>query len=399
MAVKTVVFFNFVTHFGGAQQSTVLLCKRLKQFYNVYVIDAYGCCDLYLDAFRQTGIPTRVLLPNAEKLFIGYRGKPLLRMWNAVRQAPSLWAMRKKLSANIKEIKPDLVWTVSSKALCILASGFGLREFPVAVYALGWYKKNQVSSIGRWLIKNRTDGVLAISNPTKKALQSWGVRGEKIHVVYDGVELNSVTRPAPEGVNEVLPCLNSNFKILVPASFLWTKGQHTAIKAAGMLKQQGVDFVMWLTGGTALGGTSEYSDYLKKLIYENGLQGKVYLLGWIRDIKDLMRLSDVVVLPTYTEGLPRSIVEAMVLKRPVITTPVGGIPDLIVDGRTGLLFPVEDEKALSSCLQRIAGDRDLRLRLAESAYKRIYNEFHPDKQIRLVVEAFEKIITEKRKKN
>jgi glycosyltransferase involved in cell wall biosynthesis len=395
---KRVVFFDFVTSYGGAQQSTVSLCGRLKKVYDVYVIDAYGHCEKYLDGLSQFDVPVRVLIPDAEDLYIGHANKPLRRIWSAIKQLPTLWTLRKRLAENVRDIRPGLVWTTSHKALLFLALSSSVSKCAVAIYALGWFGKFQVPWIGRWLIKNRTDGILAISNPTKQALKSWGVRGDKIHTAYDAVDIDTILAQSRLDMKPVLPGANSDFKILVPARLLRTKGQHTAIKAAALLDREGFDFVMWLSGDVAVGDKSGYIDYLKKLIVENELEEKVFLLGWQKNIRDLMVVSDVVMLPTHTEGLPHAVLEAMVLKRPVVTTPVGGIPDLVVDGETGLLFPVDDEKALSSCLQRLINDKDFGRSLAEKAHRHVCEKFHPDRQIDLVLEAFERVMADKKAK-
>lgn len=396
---KRVVFFDFVTHYGGAQYSTVKLCGQLKQFYDVYVIDAYGRCEKYLEGLSQFDIPIRVLMPDTKDVYIGDTNKPLKRTWSIIRQLPTLWMLCKRLAENVRQIEPDLIWTTSPKALFFLALCPNTRQYPIVMYAHGWFRKFQVPWIGRWLIKNRTDGILAVSNPTKQALQSWGVNGDKIYVTYNNaLDLDLVQERNLKVLNESAPGPNSSFKILVPACLLWTKGQHTAIKAAVRLNREGVNFAMWFSGDIAVGDKSGYVDYLKKLIVENKLEEKVFLLGWRNDIHSLMRLSDTVLLPTHSEGLPCVILEAMVLKRPVVATPAGGIPDLVVDGETGLLFPIDDEKKLSRCLQRLIDDKDLGRRLAEKAYGHVYDKFHPDKQLGLVVAAFESAMADKKTK-
>ena len=90
-----------------------------------------------------------------------------------------------------------------------------------------------------------------------------------------------------------------------------------------------------------------------------------------------------------------SIMESMILKCPVIATPVGGIPDLIKDGQTGLLFPVEDEKALASNIEKLLEDRELYNTVADKAYEHIYENFNTEHHMKMVQEAFDIVIAGK----
>ncbi|HUV41695.1 MAG TPA: glycosyltransferase family 4 protein [Sedimentisphaerales bacterium] len=389
MKKHKVMFFDFVTHYGGAQQCTARLCAELKEYYNVSVADAYGCCNAYLETLSQSNVPVNVLLPEADSNFIGHRGRPFRRMVSILKQLPALTVLSKRLAKTVRQVKPDLIWTNSSKALFFLAASRCKRKCPVLMYAHGWYHKELVSPLTRILIRNCADGVLAVSNPTARALESWGVAAAKIHVVYNTVDFARIAEEGQNGVLEPVPGSDKKFKILVPAVLVQTKGQHTAVKAAGMLSAEGFDFSMYLAGDQAPGDATGYGDYLRKLISENTLAEKVFLLGWRTDIRALINYCDAVVLPTHTEGLPMSVIEPMILRRPVITTPVGGITDLIKDAQTGLLFDVDDNLSLAACLRKIMRHKELRTALADNAYQYINKCFSPARHLGLVHDALE----------
>ena len=84
---------------------------------------------------------------------------------------------------------------------------------------------------------------------------------------------------------------------------------------------------------------------------------------------------DVVALPSWTEGLPLVVLEAMAAARPVVATPVGGTPEVVLDGETGLLVPPRDPRALAAALQRLVDDADLRRRLGEAGKRRAVERF------------------------
>src|SRR5690606_24467933 len=90
--------------------------------------------------------------------------------------------------------------------------------------------------------------------------------------------------------------------------------------------------------------------------------GLVDILGERKDIASLYASASIVALPSYREGLPKSLIEAAAAGRPVVTTDVPGCRDAIEPG-TGLLVPVRDAVALADAIERLAGDRDLRRRM------------------------------------
>lgn len=100
-----------------------------------------------------------------------------------------------------------------------------------------------------------------------------------------------------------------------------------------------------------------------------GIDDKVQLLGWVRGARKsaLLEEAAVLALPSYNEGLPVAILEAMAAQLPVVSTPVGGIPDAIESGHSGLLVPPGNVAALTECLVQLLASPDERQRLATNA--------------------------------
>ena len=372
-----IVFFDFVIHFGGAPQLSADTAKRLAVDNEVEVVDVYGSCRQYLKVLQEAGIKTHVLLPEVKDIIIGYQNNKVRRLWELIRRIPLFWQLRKRLIRKIIEITPDVIWTNGIKSLSFLSTSWRLRKYPIVICAHGWYKREQVPAYGRWLIKHRTRGVLAVSNPTSENLQNWGVAREKIHIVFNSVDFENIINDANKEPCDLLPGINGFPHILVPATLLRTKGQHTAIKAVARLKSQGISPTLWLAGDV-VGNDYSYLEYLKDLAGELGVSENVYFLGWRDDIPAIMAQSDVVVLPTHTEGFGRVILEAMLLRRPAVATPVGGIKDLIQDGQDGLFFPVDDDKALAQHLVRLTTDSQFAAELIEKGYKTATEKFNPE---------------------
>jgi glycosyltransferase involved in cell wall biosynthesis len=103
-----------------------------------------------------------------------------------------------------------------------------------------------------------------------------------------------------------------------------------------------------------------------------GLSDRVHLPGWQSSerVRALLQAADILLLPSRQEGLPMAILEAMATGVAVVSTPVGAIPDAIIDGETGLLVPPGDTFALASAVLILLGDPELRRRLAANARER-----------------------------
>jgi glycosyltransferase involved in cell wall biosynthesis len=92
-------------------------------------------------------------------------------------------------------------------------------------------------------------------------------------------------------------------------------------------------------------------------------------------VPDLLAAADFFVLPSLTEGLPLSVLEAMAQGLPVIATPVGGIPEVVLEGEHGYLVPVQEDAALAEAMTRLARDPELARRLGEAGRRRVEERF------------------------
>jgi glycosyltransferase involved in cell wall biosynthesis len=118
--------------------------------------------------------------------------------------------------------------------------------------------------------------------------------------------------------------------------------------------------------------------WLDRYILEKNLQGTISIL-YTPFIHALIGLSDIVALSSEKEGIPRSLMEAMALKKPVVATDVLGTNELVQNGKTGLLVPFHDQDALNSALIRLVDDPALRKRLGDAGYHRIIEKFDEKK--------------------
>lgn len=122
-------------------------------------------------------------------------------------------------------------------------------------------------------------------------------------------------------------------------------------------------------------GDGETRGEVERLALRTEHRSAFVFAGALDDIAPLLSKLDLFVLATETEGLPVSIIEAMAMARPVIATSVGGIPEIVDDGVTGLLVPPGDDGALAAAIRRLLADRELAGRMGEAGRRRIRERF------------------------
>ena len=163
--------------------------------------------------------------------------------------------------------------------------------------------------------------------------------------------------------------------ILCVAAHNEVKGLDVLLRAVALLRSRGDDTPVVLAGDGPL--RPELEQLTKRL----GVADGVRFVGRqeLGPLRDLLQRCTLVVVPSRSESFGIAALEAMAVGKPVVATRVGGIPEVVVDGQTGLLVPPEDEEALCAAMHRLLGDRDLQLRLGRAGRLRVVEYFTADR--------------------
>jgi glycosyltransferase involved in cell wall biosynthesis len=166
--------------------------------------------------------------------------------------------------------------------------------------------------------------------------------------------------------------LKTRFRVLFAARLLWDKGLYEYVCAARELNTQGRDIEFLLAGDPDPGNPTSIP---RKTVHAWADEGLLNWVGHIEDMPALFHSVDAVVLPSYREGLPKSLIEAGSCGLPLITTDVPGCRDVVTDGVNGLLVPIRNSKALAAAIARLHDSPELAARLGLAARERALREF------------------------
>jgi glycosyltransferase involved in cell wall biosynthesis len=203
-------------------------------------------------------------------------------------------------------------------------------------------------------------------------------RRDDVHVVHCGLSedyLASDTHP-----------IGAAPQLVTVGRLSEQKGHWILLEAARLLAEDGIDFSLELVGD------GELRPDVEAMIAEHGLGDRVQISGWATEdeVADALRRSRALVLPSFAEGLPVVIMEALALKRPVISTYVAGIPELVSPGECGWLVPAGDPAKLASAMRAVlaADPADLD-RFGEEGAERVAQMHNVDVEAGRLIELFE----------
>ncbi len=190
-------------------------------------------------------------------------------------------------------------------------------------------------------------------------------------VMHNGIDLTNFTPGEGDpAIRAQLSGGRTGPLVVLSAAFRDFKGIPVAIKAWPAVRQRFPDAVLSLVGG------GELESDLRRLVADEGLGDAVVFAGVRTDMPEVYRCADVVLLPSlYGENLPTVLIEASATGRAVAASRIGGIPDIVIDNTTGLLFESGSEQGLADAVCRLLGDAELRQQLGAAARDRASDEF------------------------
>jgi glycosyltransferase involved in cell wall biosynthesis len=271
-----------------------------------------------------------------------------------------------RLRSLLKEVKPDVLHTylLHSNVLGrIVGRLTGVPTIIGSERTIG-----QARYWGRLLTKltNPLTDAVEVNSQTGAIVieDSLGVPREKIELVKSGVNLDEFSKPTKGAeIRTELGLIQDQHLVLYVGRLRPVKGVEFGIRAFALVKNKRPNLYM------ALAGEGEQLCKLQNLVNDLGINNHVKFLGVRNDLPDLLAAADSILIPSLNEGFPRTAIEAMAAGKPIVATRVGGIPEAIIDGKTGILVPAKDIPAMAEALISLIDDALLRERLGAAGAK------------------------------
>ena len=217
------------------------------------------------------------------------------------------------------------------------------------------------------LLLRRFDKVVAVSQKVSDSLRRARIAPEKISIIRNGVDVSSF--PSGSEAYKADSGGGGKMRIGVVGRLVPEKGLRYFLLAAREIVETHPNTEV------VVAGDGPQRPELESLVRDLGIAKQVIFLGVVDDMPRIYSSLDMVVMPSLDEGLPLVLLEALAAGKPVVATKVGGIPGLIIEGRTGLLVEPKDARALRDAVLRLMSDEALRKRISEDGKKMVRQEY------------------------
>lgn len=287
---------------------------------------------------------------------------------NPFRLIASARRLRTLLLANNASIVHSHTWPVS------LIAGIAVRGLPIRhvvhihdmrpwLASRRWrHRLRRV--LHRWALRSPNTSFVACTEVVAEYAKTHLLpRNTVVTTIQSGIDLSAVN------VRRDARATDGPVAVGMAAAFQSGKGYRHLLRAIAEARTRGVRLELKLAGSGA------EMTAIRELAKELHVEDCTSFLGLVRDMSAFMSSLDICVLPSLSEGLPLSILEAMAHGVPVIATKVGGIPAAVRDGVDGLLVPPGDDPALVTAIERLARDPELRAAMSRHGQDRVRSEF------------------------
>ena len=282
-----------------------------------------------------------------------------------------------RLSRVLKQLRPDVVHAHDPHGVAMASTALSIASpspRPPLVASRRIEFRIAHNSFSRWKY-SQVDCFIAISQAVRDRLVADGIRATRIVVVHEGVDVERVAA-LPSGNVHALLFLPTGAPIVgTIGALVAQKDHHTLIEAAAHVVREVPDVRFVVLGEGELRGA------LEEQIRHRHLERHVFLAGFRPDVLELMKDFDVFALSSIHEGMCTSLVDAMAAQKAAVATAVGGVPEVLEDGDTGLLVPAKDHEALARGIVTLLKNASLRQQMGEAALRRARERFTVERMV------------------
>ena len=384
------LFFGDVPHrLAGAQKSLLAALRHVTEF-GVEPSVVFPADGVFVQACRAAGLRVRILpAPPAFQSF----GRALTRLGWAGQMdviVTELLPYAARLARLIDAERAEVVHYNTPRGVIMAGLGARLSGRSAVLHLRGSAAFGQ----GYWFAAQAlSDWFILVARALERDFLPSSLA--RCSVVHNGISApplldrraarTLLAARLPPGVPPLDPGALLVVSLSSPVPF---KGLHHLLEAAAIVRRRGIAATYWLAG---TGQDEAYAAWLRRRRDELGLADVIHFIGFLEDTHAVLSAADMLALPSVeheelhydrvralvngTEGLPRSILEAMAASIPVVATRVAGVEEQVEDGATGLVVPPSDPGALASALIRAAQDPAWRRAAGERARAAVQDRF------------------------
>ncbi|MDX2502912.1 MAG: glycosyltransferase [Gammaproteobacteria bacterium] len=262
----------------------------------------------------------------------------------------------------------------------IICTAHGKNYYPEKFYRRFAYRR----------VAATADSFIAVSSDLKDFIvDSIGIKPKQIEVILNGIEIQRFEQKQYDRnrIRAELSLSDDNFVIIVVAALFEMKGHKDLLQAIALLGDEANTIKLLFVGD------GYYKPDLVKLTEQLTLEDKVRFLGFRSDVAQLLSASDLFILPSYSEGLPVSVLEAMAAKTLVLATHVGGLGELIHDGKNGYLVEPKAAEQLADKIRLCYLENEAAAEtMREAAYTLVCERFSSATMLQQYVALYQKLI-------
>lgn len=366
---------------GGAQRNTLITMQGLK--HRGYIVElACGPGGPMVDLSLDLGLPVKII-------------DSMVREISPITDLDCLM----QIYGFLKQRRFDIIHTHSTKAGLLGRLAGKLAQVPIIIHTIHGTPfaadRNRVLRYGMILSEKlagmSTDKLIAVGDLVKQEFLNAGIcRDTKIETIYSGIDfdefdidININHKKLELGIAPDAPVVGA------VGHLVECKGHKYLIEAAVQIKETFPDITFIIAGEGPL------RNELEAQISRLDLESTFRLLGDRDDVPEILSIMDVYAQPSLWEGLGRAMTEAMYMKKPVIASNVNAVPELVENGKTGVLVPPRDVSALVEAIKNLLENEDKRRALGRSAHKRVFPAFSADLMIGKIEDLYLRLIDKK----
>ena len=288
-----------------------------------------------------------------------------------------------KLAATVREITELIRATACDALIChgykshllgrLAAHRVGV---PAIAVSRGWTGETRNVKLYEWIDRRHLrfmDHVVCVSEGQAEKVRRWcRVPARRLSVIRNSARLGAFENAEPGARTRLLNFFPSGTAV---SRIVLSAGRFSPEKGFGVLVEAAATICADPAAGVVMFGEGALRADLEQRIAELGLSGRVVLPGFRTDLDTLIGGADVVVLPSYTEGLPNVALEASAAGVPVVATAVGGTPEAVADGVSGFLVPPGQPAAIANKVVELLSDPALRARFGAAGRDRMREQF------------------------